>query len=677
MKSGKALSALQFGLAAASVCAAVLPHLLRMPWLFVVPIVLVLYARCQQRLRGGTAIPAWIKLPLVLIFPVLIIFHFGTIFGREPGSVLACAMLVLKLVETDTRRDARAAVCFSSFVLMSALLFDSNLGFTLLLVAALCIFLAALRELETAYVAPPGRSPSAAHAIDGQERPWQRALQEDLRGGALALAAAVPLALCVFLFFPRLGSPLWGTPSDAGARTGLGDSMAPGTIQELLVDDTPAFRVSFIGPAPPRSELYWRGPVLWQFDGSAWRRPELLASSPGGVDLKTQGPPIGYEVMLEPTQRRWLLALDVPLSAPEGAVRGADMSLVSRGPVDGLLRYDVVSSPHYVLEAELDPEHKRLALQLPDGFDPQARELAQRWRMQFRNTETVVRAALKLFHDEFSYTLNAPLLARDSVDDFLFGTKQGFCEHFASAFTFLMRAAGVPARVVSGYQGGYYNKAGDYWVVRQSDAHAWAEVWMNGRGWVRVDPTAAVSPQRVQLGAHAAAGATAPWYQSDWLLAARNQLDVVNRVWNSAVVQFSALRQQGLLTPFGVEKAEYSHLMAVLIAASTLLLGLFAWMVLRVPRATHDTLDAAYARLCRKLARAGMAPQATEGPISLTARAGTLWPQHQELSGLLADYARLRYAFAAPPAGQVQVFARATTALRLPAVQPNALSSAT
>jgi len=191
-----------------------------------------------------------------------------------------------------------------------------------------------------------------------------------------------------------------------------------------------------------------------------------------------------------------------------------------------------------------------------------------------------------------------------------------------------------------------------------------------------VDPTSAVSPQRVQLGAHAAGGAMEPWYQSSWLLAARNQLDVVNRLWNSAVVQFSALRQQGLLTPFGVEKAEYSHLMAVLIAVSTLLLGLFAWMVLRAPRA-HDTLDAAYAGLCRKLARAGMPPRATEGPIALTTRAGTQWPQHRELSVLLADYARLRYAFAAPPAGQVQAFARTVAALRLPAVQPDALSSAT
>ena len=660
LKIGKPLTQLQFGLTAASVSVAVLPHLLRMPWLFVVPILLVLLGRCQQRLRGGMPIPAWAKLPLVIIFPILIIFHFGTIFGRAAGAVLACAMLVLKLVETENRRDARAAVCFSSFVLMSALLFDSDLGFTLLLVAALCVFLGALRELES---------------DRARTRAWQPALQEDLRGGALALAAAIPLAVCVFLFFPRLGSPLWGAPGDTTVRTGLGDSMAPGTMQELLIDDTPAFRVEFSGQAPARADLYWRGPVLWQFDGSTWTRPERLASSPAG-DVQATGAPISYEVTLEPSQRRWLLALDVPLTVPDGAVRGADMSLVNRAPVNDLLRYDMTSSPRYVLEPRLSAEHRRLALQLPEEFNPKARELAERWRMQFRDNAHIVSAALQLFHNEFFYTLNAPLLARDSIDDFLFGTKRGFCEHFASAFTFLMRAAGLPARVVTGYQGGYYNRTGDYWVVRQSDAHAWSEVWLDGRGWVRVDPTSAVSPQRVQLGARAAAGETAPWYQANWLVAARNQLDLVNRFWNSAVVQFSALRQQGLLTPFGVDKADYSDLMAVLIGVSTLLLGLFAWSVLRAPRIAYDTLDVAYARLCAKLARAGAPPRPAEGPIALAERVAALWPLH-DLAGLLAVYSTLRYGFAKPPAGEVLAFARAITSLRLPGVQPNALSSAT
>jgi transglutaminase-like putative cysteine protease len=653
------LTPLQFALTAASVSVAIAPHLLRLPMLFAVPITLVLLGRWLQHARGGRRIPLWIKLPLVVIFPVLIIFHFGTLFGRGPGSALACAMLALKLVETDSRRDARAAVCFASFVLMSALLFDSGLAFTLLLLVALAVFLAALRELESERRSRP---------------PWRAALTEDLRGAAIALVAAVPLAICVFVFFPRLGSPLWGAPGDTSARTGLGDSMAPGTMQQLLIDDTPAFRVSFTGPPPARRDLYWRGPVLWQFDGNAWTRPEFLASLPGDGDVTATDAPISYDVTLEPSERRWLLALDVPLSAPEGSVRGADMSLVNRSPVDSLLRYSVTSSPKYVLEPRLSADHRRLALQLPKNFDPQARALAQRWRMEFRDDTAIIRAALDLFHEQFFYTLNAPLLARDSVDDFLFGSKSGFCQHFASAFTFLMRAAGIPARIVTGYQGGYHNTAADYWLVRQSDAHAWSEVWLEGRGWVRVDPTAAVSPARVQLGARAAAGVTAPWYQADWLQAVRNQFDLVNRFWNTAVVQFNALRQQGLLTPFGIDKAEYSDLMTALIGLSTLLLALFAWWVLRAPRGTGDTLDAVYEQLCAKLARAGAPRLPVEGPVALAARIGTRW---QELAVLLREYGELRYAFESPPAARVSAFARATTALRLPAVQADTLSSAT
>ncbi|MGH8040500.1 MAG: transglutaminaseTgpA domain-containing protein [Rudaea sp.] len=639
-----ALTPLQFGLTAAAVLVAVLPHLTRLPWWIGAPILAVFALRWLQRRRDGSRIPAWIKLPLVLLFPVLIVFHYGNLFGREPGSALACAMLALKLMETETRRDARAAICFAAFVLMSALFFEHSLAFTAVLSAALIVLLAALRALES---------------------PRTR-LVADLRGGSVTLAAALPLAVCVFVFFPRLSSPLWGAPNDTTARTGLGDRMAPGTMQELLIDDSPAFRVRFDGAPPPRNELYWRGPVLWQFDGNAWTRPEFFAAPRNAGVVRASSTRVGYEVTLEPSARHWLLALDVPLAAPAGAVRGADMSLVSRERVDNLLRYRMVSAPHYVLDPKLSASDRRMALQLPAGFDPGARELAQRWRSEFRSDEGIIRVALELFHREFSYTLNAPLLSRDSIDDFLFNTKRGFCEHFASAFTFLMRAAGIPARVVTGYQGGYFNRLGDYWVVRQSDAHAWSEVWLSGRGWVRVDPTAAVSPQRVELGAAAAAGASAPWYQADWLLALRNRFDLVNRFWNDAIVRFDALRQSHLLTPFGVDRADYPQLMTALLMASTLLLGLVAWWVLRTPRSESDPLDAAYARLCRKLARAGAARGPAEGPLTFAARVAAQLPEQFEVAELLSAYVGLRYACALPSPERIRFFTRSVASLRLP-----------
>jgi hypothetical protein len=360
----------------------------------------------------------------------------------------------------------------------------------------------------------------------------------------------------------------------------------------------------------------------------------------------------------------------MPIDAPDNAVRGTDMSLVSRSPVDRLLSYHATSSPRYLLDTTLDRQQRRLALQLPADFNPKARELALSWRDELRSDDAIIKAAFDLFHKEFFYTLNAPLLGRDSVDDFLFGTKRGFCEHFSSAFTFLMRAAGIPARVVTGYQGGYFNRTGNYLLVRQSDAHAWAEVWLHGRGWVRMDPTSAVSPQRVELGALAAAGASAPWYQTDWLLGLRNQFDLVNRAWNDVIVQFNSLRQQSLLTPFGIDKADYTNLVAVLIGSSTLLLALFAWWTLRSPWITLDPLDAAYARLCRKLARAGAMRAAAEGPRSFAQRIAATKLNSPTIAELLDQYVNLRYACALPAVSAVHAFARRVGALRVqPALQ--------
>ena len=648
------LTAPQFVLTGASVFAAIAPHLARMPQMFAL-LVLALFAwRMLQRVRGGTRIPAFVKLPLVVLIPILVIAYYGNVFGREPGSALACAMLVLKLIETESRRDARAAIAFASFVLMSALLFSSGLGFTLLLCLALILFLATLHELE------PRAAPTSALA-------WRGHFRRGLKVGAIALLAAVPLSLCVFLFLPRLGSPLWGAPTDdSSARSGLGDSMDPSSLQELLIDDTPAFRVSFDGPLPDRSLRYWRGPVLTRFDGKIWMRPGFFADAKDANALKAVGKIVSYEVTMEPSDHRWLLALDVPLAAPEDSARGADMSLVAVKPVDQLLRYSARSALSYQLEPELSARERKRNLLLPEGFNPRARELAAQWRSQLHDDETISRVPLTLFAKDFFYTLAPPELGRDSVDDFLFDTKRGFCQHYASAYTFLMRAAGIPARVVTGYQGGYFNTLGNYLVVRQSDAHAWSEVWLSGRGWVRVDPTGAVSPQRVELGARAAAGASAAWYQSNWLLDVRNELDLINRSWNNIVVQFNQLRQERLLTPFGIPKADYFELIWILIGSSTVLLGVYSWWVLRRPRGQADALDAAYASLCRKLAGVGAVRAPCEGPVVYAARLRALPQIDVQVQQLLDRYAALRYGQVEPAMAQVREFAAAVRGVRLP-----------
>ncbi len=650
-----ALSPRQFAFVAACVFASVLAHAAHLTLALGALIFALFGGVCLQRWRGGRMLPAWIKVPLVLLLPVIVIVQYGNVFGREPGAALACAMLTLKLTETARRRDALAIVLFASFVLMSALLFDTGLVFTLLLFACLALLLATLRELEP--------RPAQAAPLS-----WRATLLGNLRSGGRALALAIPLAICVFVFFPRLDSPLWNTPSDASARTGISDSMAPGNIQNLLTDDSPAFRVVFDATPPPHAQLYWRGPVLSDFDGRTWKRPSDPRDASADA-AQVSGIPVGYEVTLEPTDKPWLFALDLPLEAPEGARRDRSMSLLRRNPVTELVRYRARSAPDYRFDLQLGERQRAAALALPRGFNPRSVELAQGWRRNLRDETAIMRAALARFHDEFFYTLTPPLLGRDSVDDFMFDTKRGYCEHYAAAFVFLMRAAQIPARVVTGYLGGYFNATGNYLIVRQSDAHAWAEVWLAGKGWVRVDPTAAVSPARVEIGSQAAAGASARWYQSSWILTLRNRFDLINHGWNLFIVQFNSLRQQNLLANFGIEKADYMTLIWILIGSTTtVLIGAALW-IMRTPRCRLDPLDAAYTRFCAKLARAGALRAPAEGPQAYAERLRTLTrlplERNQRVQDLLADYVSLRYACALPSAEAVADFARAVRGLRV------------
>lgn len=281
--------------------------------------------------------------------------------------------------------------------------------------------------------------------------------------------------------------------------------------------------------------------------------------------------------------------------------------------------------------------------------------MAQQWHSRAGgDDEAVVREALALFRSSFSYTLEPPLLGRDSVDEFLFDTRAGFCEHYASAFVFLMRAAGIPARVVTGYQGGWWSGAGGYLLVRQSDAHAWAEIWRDGSGWQRVDPTAAVAPQRIDLGARQVNDAPR-WSQADWLRTLRNHVDLVNRWWTQAVVQFDTLRQRALLSEFGIAHHEYGDLLLWLAAVLALLMTLATLWVLRGEHArTGDALDRMWRRLRRDLARAGIASQACEGPSTLWQRVDGLDAElARSLRPLVEAYAHLRYGMPVPDPGAV------------------------
>jgi len=619
------------------------PHL---PWWLSIALALTLGWRWWQRRQHGSRLPRWLKLPVLVLLTSVVIAYYGTIFGRAPGTTLAVGLLILKLLESETARDVRVGVSFACFALMTALLFDQGLAATALVALGLLPALATLRALEPAQP--------------------QTNLSRTLLPSLGLLAATLPLALLAFLLVPRLSTPLWGAPSPTEAQTGLSDSMSPGNFTDLLTDDRPAMRVNFDGAPPAPDQRYFRAYVMWNYDGRSWRYVEAKNDGtlpPAPIEA---GAAIGYRAALEPTHQRMLPTLDVPLAAPAQASLQPDREVLADKPVNAPLSYQLQSALRYRLQPTLDDRSRRLGLRLPVGFNPRALALAAQWRQLYGSDDAaIVRAALSLFHDGgFRYTLAPAPLGRDAVDDFLFDTREGFCEHYSSAFTVLMRDAGIPSRVVTGYQGGYWSSIGDYLLVRNSDAHAWSEVWLAGHGWVRVDPTAAVRPARVELGAAAAAGDQLGWYRNDWMQGLRNHWDLVNRWWDQGVIGFNALRQRGLLSPFGIRDTDTATLSVLLAISSVLFVAIgMAWALMR--RQPRDALRVTLRELERKLARKGVVRQSSEGPQHYLSRAARAMPgRRNELASLMQRYLELRYAHDEPPPEPLQAFQRAVRDFR-------------
>jgi len=590
----------------------------------------------QRKYRPGR-VPAWLKVPMLVILVGAVVLDYGNLFGREPGSALAAGLLVLKLSESEAPRDARVAAAFACFLLMAALLFGQGMVATFVVAFGLLPALTTWRSLE-----PTQASPS---------------LPRQLLPAFGLLAASLPLALTAFVLVPRLSTPLWGTSNQQTAKTGLSDHMSPSDFTELLTDDSAAMRVSFDGPPPEQGQRYFRAFVMWDYDGKDWKR---IDRPPTTIPIEAHAT-IDYRISLEPTHQHVLPTLDVPLGAPDGAQPRADGEVFADKPVDDVRDYTLRSAVRYRFEPSLDIATRMRALQLPDGFDPRTHALAAQWRQVYgHNDGRIVQAALNLFHDGgFSYTLLPAPLGRDAIDDFLFNTREGFCEHYSAAFTVLMRAAGIPARVVTGFQGGFWNKLGQYLLIRNADAHAWSEVWLEGRGWVRVDPTGAVRPQRITQGAASAAGGQLPWYQSGVLESMRNQWDIVNRWWNQSVIGFDALRQRGLLTPFGIRDVDTGMLMKLLIASVAVFgaAGL-CWALWRRPES--DPALAAMRSLERKLAHAGVVRRRSEGPQHYLRRAARALPgQRAELDHLMRCYIELRYATVEPTTESLRSFRQA------------------
>lgn len=614
------------------------PHAQRLPlWITLLGAVLMAW-RLYISARGRPLPGRWILLPLTFAGIAGIYFSFGSIFGRNPGVAMLLMLIALKLLEMRSLRDAMLVVFLSYFLVITNFLYSQEVPTALYMMGVVFVITLSLLRFNCMAGVPP--------------------LAARLRLATVLLAQSIPLMLVLFLLFPRLPGPLWALPRDAlGGVTGLSDTMSPGSLSALSLSDEVAFRVNFSDSVPPPpSRMYWRGPVMEEFDGQTWRVGEgRFQGRP--QDLEFSGSPVRYQVTLEPHYRPWILALEMPSNRPRRTGMRSDYSLLAFTPVRTRMRYEMVSYYQYRAGLKEPAMHRTRNLALPTGFNPRARELAETWRVQAPDPDGVVQRALSYFRAEpFAYTLQPPLLGRHGVDDFLFKTRSGFCEHYASAFTFLMRAAGIPARVVTGYQGGEFNMVGDYLIVRQADAHAWSEVWLRDRGWVRIDPTAAVAPERVQSGIAEALPASDPLPYTvrgslAWLVELRLQLDTLAFRWDQWVLGYGPERQYEFLSRAGMTAPDWRSMAVGLLTGTGVLLLVFAlWMLRRPGRGVPDPAQAAYLRFCQKLARAGVPRRAGEGPRDFAERATSLRPEiGPAVEGITDLYVALRYGRGAGP----------------------------
>ncbi len=471
-----------------------------------------------------------------------------------------------------------------------------------------------------------------------------------LRYAGRLLAQALPIAAALWLFFPRFGGPLWQLPDDGnGATSGLSDAMSPGDVTDLALSDEIAFRVRFAAAAPPPAALYWRGPVLHDFDGRTWRHSLLR---PVAAPLLPQGAAYQYTVSLEPSRRHWLFVLDWPFAwrAPRALLTN-DYMLISSTPVTQRLDVTATSYADVASTGDLDAGSRQRDTRLPAGRNPRSLALARSLRDAHPDDAGYIRAILTLFHEQaYFYTLTPPQLADDSVDSFLFDTRRGFCGHYASAFASLVRAAGIPARVVTGYHGGTYNRFAGYWIVRQSDAHAWVEVWLDGRGWVRMDPTSAIAPERVEHGlndlVYGGAASTSRWQQrTPWLADARLRLDALRLLWRERILRYDQNSQERMLEWLHVPNPDQRKLALLLGASLTVGMAWLSWQVRRdAGRRPKDPLERAYRTLCRRLARIGAPRRPNEGAEAYAARVVALRPDlDATVTALCRRYSDLRY----------------------------------
>ncbi len=611
--------------------AVIIPHSLRLPVWESVALVLVLIWRVQLY-RGVWTYPnRLVKTVLTIGSAVGLFLQYGTLYGLDPMVALLMISIMLKALEMNKKRDVIVVIFLGFFTTSTQFLFSQTVFAFLYALLCLALLVAAQISLY-------------------QERQLSEMAEAFPMAGKIVLQS-IPVMLILFLLFPRVGS-LWAVPLPQGdATTGISDSMSPGDFSKLSKNGGKAFTASFDGDVPAHRDLYWRGLVLSHFDGRTWS-PNRWGSYPGGelvdwVDSATSkkvdwrswavpvGNPVDYEIILEPTHQPWLFSLPLAeLNHDETGIT-RNYTWIKKGGVSQRFRYRVESDLSYEMARNLPLWLRQLELQLPDDFNPRTVATARQWAQEESSTEALISRFLNFITREFTYTLEPPLLGEHTVDEFLWQSQRGFCEHFASSFVIFMRAAGVPARVVTGYQGG--EKIEDFLQVSQADAHAWAEVWIRDRGWVRVDPTSAVAPSRIESGIRSVFPRSVnnplsmeAYTHISLLNELRKQIDIWDYNWQRWVLNYDKDNQVGLLEKiFG--RVSAWHAGATMVFGVALIIGLitaYYWWQTR-PKPLPPGL-AEFSKFCKKFKNSGVERHTGEGGRDFANRASSKFPQHKE-----------------------------------------------
>ncbi len=630
-----------------TVCAAYLPLARYLNWRVSAFVALMLMLRFAA-VRWPAAAPGrWLLLGLTLVGVANCLLANHTLIGKLGGTSLLATMLALKLLELRARRDHRISAIALCFVVVVQFLFDQGIGLTLYFGGIAFMIVALLVDLNGGLGSTPIR----------------RAVPVVLRISLQAL----PLTIVLFALFPRLTSPLWslGVDQDRGTM-GMSESMEPGSISELVINGDLAFRARFDQHPPGSDRLYWRGLVLWEVDNRKWSPGRVGQYQTVNPELTQATERIDYEIVLEPSQQRWMFSLDLPIEHPPNTVLSSDFQLLSDRPITTAKRYRLSSALEFRTAMPAEAE-QRYALRLPANTSARMITLVKQWQLETDSDWALVQQGLDFFNrEEFHYTLLPPKLGANPWDEFLFETRSGFCEHYAGSFAVLMRIAGLPSRVVLGYLGGEPNRIGGYHLIWQSDAHAWVEVMIAERGWVRVDPTSAVAPFRVDnRGASRLLGAYAParfHIDSTGVLSmAIRQLrllaDSIDAVWQRSVLDYSAAEQTRLLYRLGLADYGEFALAGIMVAAVTIVMGLILFGLIRQPDAI-DPASRCFSLLCRRLAAVGLERNAHEGPLDFAARVAVARPEFSlRVNAIVALYIRGRY-MPNPTAADIQSLSR-------------------